>query len=319
MGAPGWVAIHRKLTGHPLWTRQRFTYGQAWVDLILLANYQDHVVLKAGRTVPVARGQVFTTMVELADRWRWNRKTVRVFLEALQRDNAADIQTSRGTDTGYTLITLRNYALYQDLTGRTLDIASGTGADIPLPIETDIPRTSLGQYLTREQGNNPPAPPGTGNLGGPYKTPKGGPEGASASASAAGGNGRAAPKRARRPEAPPDDEVQRLMETYPHDWQMRARHWKPHPNPDVARLVIIYREAVKTKTGSYPVTNGMHSRKAQDLLAGGRPFAEAEWLVREWVDDPPAYFADKGMIGLEHLARAVPQLLRRRAEREGRA
>ncbi len=109
----GWVRLHRKLADHPIWTREKFTKGQAWVDLILLASYADHIAFQSTKAVTVKRGQVLTSQVNLAKRWRWNRETVRTFLLLLKSTNMVAIETSKATDTGYTLITMLNYELYQ--------------------------------------------------------------------------------------------------------------------------------------------------------------------------------------------------------------
>jgi hypothetical protein len=150
MSAGGWVAIHRQLADHPIWTQERFTRGQAWVDLILLASYADHVSLRGTEALTVTRGQVLTSQVRLAARWGWNRKTVRGFLEALKAAAMADIETSRATDTGYTIITLRNFKRFQDIANRPADIENGTALDI----RTDIERTSDGHRVpTINKGN----------------------------------------------------------------------------------------------------------------------------------------------------------------------
>ena len=72
--------------------------------------------------VQVERGQFITSQVKLAERWRWNRKTVKKFLLILKSDEMLDFESSKGTDTGYTLITIRNYSKYQDKENDTLDI-----------------------------------------------------------------------------------------------------------------------------------------------------------------------------------------------------
>ncbi len=146
----GFVLIHRRLTDHPLWTGERFTRGQAWVDLILMASYADHLAFQGNRPVSVARGQLLTSQVKLASRWRWNRKTVRSFLEALKAATMVDIQTSKETDTGYTLITLRNFNHYQAQSRKALDIGSASGTDIEAAFE----RTSSGHRVpTINKGN----------------------------------------------------------------------------------------------------------------------------------------------------------------------
>jgi hypothetical protein len=121
----GWVRIHRRLLEHPIWTARRFTRGQAWVELILRANFQDSIAYQGNQILPVKRGQVLTTQVTLAHRWKWNRKTVRTFLEFLKAAKMVDIHTSRDTDTGYTLITLLNYDHFQGGDHPSLPIDAG--------------------------------------------------------------------------------------------------------------------------------------------------------------------------------------------------
>lgn len=53
----GWIKLHRTLTMHELWTAEPFTRGQAWVDLLLLANHRPGHIRKRGILVEVERGQ----------------------------------------------------------------------------------------------------------------------------------------------------------------------------------------------------------------------------------------------------------------------
>jgi hypothetical protein len=173
----GWVAVHRRLADHPIWTGERFTRGQAWVDLILRAAWKDYTAFQGNRPIPVARGQVLTSQVKLAARWKWNRKTVRGFLEALKADIMVAIETSKETDTGYTLITICNYGPFQDMARAGADIENGFGPDI----QTDIQRTSSGHPVPTENKYNKvnniagalPAPAGKDGKGtGPRKKPR---------------------------------------------------------------------------------------------------------------------------------------------------
>jgi len=131
----GWVQIHRSLLHHALWTGERYTRGQAWVDLILRASYTDHLALQGGRSISVRRGQVLTSQVALAHHWCWNRETVRTFLRLLNSANMIAIETSKATDTGYTLITLCNYGLYQGDGQGVLGLSSSIDSSIPPSFE----------------------------------------------------------------------------------------------------------------------------------------------------------------------------------------
>lgn len=72
-------------------------------------------MLRGDTWIDVLRGQVLTTQMYLAQRWGWNRKTVRRFLVVLKRAQMVDIAAATARDNGYTLITILNYGKYQDL------------------------------------------------------------------------------------------------------------------------------------------------------------------------------------------------------------
>jgi len=37
----GWISVYRSIQGHWLWEDRPFARGQAWIDLLLQANYKD--------------------------------------------------------------------------------------------------------------------------------------------------------------------------------------------------------------------------------------------------------------------------------------
>ena len=113
MAATGWVKLHRCLTTHPLWAGERFTRGQAWVDLILEAAFEDHESFATHGPSWIKRGQLLTSQMKLASRWRWDRETVRRFLRELERHGMVRIETSKATATGFTVITILNYEKFQ--------------------------------------------------------------------------------------------------------------------------------------------------------------------------------------------------------------
>lgn len=83
----GWIKVHRVLTAHNLWTSESFTRGQAWVDLLMLANHAPGIVRKQGLRIDLDRGDVGWSEIELSARWRWSRGKVRRFLDELLADN----------------------------------------------------------------------------------------------------------------------------------------------------------------------------------------------------------------------------------------
>lgn len=93
-----------------MWYSERFSKGQAWVDLLLLANHSDKKILFNGEFIIVERGQYLTSMVKLAEKWKWSRPTVTKFLNLLEKDK----MITRSSDNSKTLITIENYGIYQD-------------------------------------------------------------------------------------------------------------------------------------------------------------------------------------------------------------
>ena len=105
----GWIKLHRQLQDCPIWYGERFSKGQAWVDLLMLANHSDKDILFNGEIVTIKRGQYLTSMVKLSEKWLWNRKTVLSFLNLLEKDK----MIVRKSDNKKTLITIENYEIYQ--------------------------------------------------------------------------------------------------------------------------------------------------------------------------------------------------------------
>ena len=105
----GWIKLHRKLTENDLWTCEPFTRGQAWVDLLLLANHEYGYFYKRGVKIEVQRGQVGVSEVGLSDRWKWSRSKVRKFLKDLEKEQQIKIIKSNVTQT----VTINKYEHYQ--------------------------------------------------------------------------------------------------------------------------------------------------------------------------------------------------------------
>lgn len=110
MSEKGYVKIDRGITSHWVWEDKPFSKGQAWIDLILLANHKD-VKQESGSTVKIfKRGTVNRSILFLAHRWGWNPKTVRKFINALKSD---EMVVSEGSTQG-TTITIENYDKFQN-------------------------------------------------------------------------------------------------------------------------------------------------------------------------------------------------------------
>lgn len=106
----GWIKIDRQLFEHWLWEDKPFSKGQAWIDLIGLANYEDGKTPYKGKVIICRRGTVNRSISFLAKRWGWSRDKTRDFLNLLQSDNMIHVKAT----THQTTITLENYGKFQD-------------------------------------------------------------------------------------------------------------------------------------------------------------------------------------------------------------
>lgn len=99
--------VDRKLLEDPLWLAEPFTKGQAWLDLIGRASYEDGELTR--------RGELLVSERELARRWQWTRARVRWFLKKLETDGMIKRTRERTTPqpTQGTTLTVENYDKYQ--------------------------------------------------------------------------------------------------------------------------------------------------------------------------------------------------------------
>ena len=127
----GFIKLDRDIESHWLWSDKPFSKGQAWIDLLLLAQYKDNEVFVKGKLVSRKRGEVHISYAALADRWGWSRDKVRRFIALLEKEKMA---TSNAT-THNTTVTIENYSIYQDTcatsktTDNTTDNTTGNTTD----------------------------------------------------------------------------------------------------------------------------------------------------------------------------------------------
>ena len=104
-----WIKLYRSLMDNPLWLKEPFTYGQAWVDLLMMVCYKDAENIHRGQVREISRGSIYTSMEYLAKRWHRSRKWVRHYINMLKM---LKMVTTKVTTQG-TLITVENYASFQ--------------------------------------------------------------------------------------------------------------------------------------------------------------------------------------------------------------
>ena len=107
----GWIPVYRQIQENWMWKEKPFSKGQAWIDLIMLANYEDKKMPYKGEVITCERGTVNLSISLLAERWGWGREKARNFLKLLESDGMVTVNATKHRTT----ITIENYAIYNDV------------------------------------------------------------------------------------------------------------------------------------------------------------------------------------------------------------
>lgn len=109
-----WIMLSRQITEHKLW-RGEFSRGQAWIDMLLLANWKPGGIRIRGNDVELKRGQLTGSGRFLSARWKWSITKLNRFLDELESDHQIVREKSNVT----TVITIVNYDKYQETGAQT--------------------------------------------------------------------------------------------------------------------------------------------------------------------------------------------------------
>ena len=79
MSSQGWILLHRQIRDSALWNSEPFSKGQAWLDLIMLANHADAKQIFENHFIDIKRGQHLTSLTKLSETWKWSRSRTKRF------------------------------------------------------------------------------------------------------------------------------------------------------------------------------------------------------------------------------------------------
>ena len=151
----GWIKTDRSIQDHWLWDDKPYAYGQAWIDLLMLAAYEDKKVLWKNKLIDVKRGQYLTSIRYLAERWGWSKDRVMRYIALLKSDGMIDTDK----DSGRTLITIENYRFFQDVPDADKDSYKYTDKDTDKDASRTLTRTQTrtktkNKRIKEEKNNN---------------------------------------------------------------------------------------------------------------------------------------------------------------------
>jgi hypothetical protein len=136
----GFFLVYRGWRSNPVF-RGAYSKGEAWLWLLETACFKPTSFDIKGRTVTLQRGQLCASREQLSAAWSWSGSAVERFLTRLQTEQ----MIGRETGQGKSIITICNYAKYQDVGERAgQETGQGSGQ------KSDRNRTA------KEQGNKLP-------------------------------------------------------------------------------------------------------------------------------------------------------------------
>ena len=105
----GWFSMYRSLEEHWLWQDpEPFDKRSAWMDLIMMANFEDKKVLFNGELIVVKQGERITSIRKLMDRWHWGNTKVTNFLKLLESDGMITLEQD-SKKTRYKVVNYKDY------------------------------------------------------------------------------------------------------------------------------------------------------------------------------------------------------------------
>lgn len=125
---PGYVITARAMRDHHVvgfGSEGRYSKAEAWQDIIMECRYEPGKAMNRGRVMMLQRGEMIGAIAWLANRWNWTPKTVRGFLDQLERDgmiarfmvgpDGVRIPSKNGSQGGNhaNIISICNYDTYQ--------------------------------------------------------------------------------------------------------------------------------------------------------------------------------------------------------------
>ena len=151
----GWIKVYRCIEDNWLWDEVPFSYGQAWIDMLMMANHTQKKTLFNKEPVTIERGSFITSIRKLSTRWGWSKDKVLRFIRTLE----TDAMITKNSDNQRTLVTIVKYGDYQKQRDTDKDTNKDTGAtrnrhEADTNKDTDAPQTKRKECKNGKNGKN---------------------------------------------------------------------------------------------------------------------------------------------------------------------
>lgn len=109
----GFIGLYRSITRHWIYPKDIFTKYEAWIDLLLIINYEENKTFTGFDLEVCYPGETITSQQKLMKKWGWSKSKLLKFLEVLKKDHMLDFKS----DNKKTTIKILNFKKYQDFAG----------------------------------------------------------------------------------------------------------------------------------------------------------------------------------------------------------
>ena len=136
----GWIKISRKINEHWLW--EDANKLKWWIDLLLMAAWEEKQVLHQSQIVELKRGQLIASLNTLSKRWGANKRTVMRFLDMVQNEGMI---IHHQVHHQITVITICKYDRYQsgDNSECTTEYTTECTTECTTPLNNNIKNINI--------------------------------------------------------------------------------------------------------------------------------------------------------------------------------
>lgn len=113
----GYISLHRQIRDNRFWLSEPFTKGQAWVDILMLANHKENTIFIRGNRIDIKRGQLAYSKERLAREWKWSEKKVNNFLKMMEKEGQIILIKTPSI----VVVEIVNYIQFQEKEGQKKD------------------------------------------------------------------------------------------------------------------------------------------------------------------------------------------------------
>lgn len=128
------VKMERGWLDSEMFSDAPYSERDAWAWMICEARFVEGVIAIKGKPVTIGRGQLYSSIRFMSEKFQWSKDRVSRYLERLKKWGAISVETA----TGQNLITISNYNDYQSHKDAPKDTSKDSDKDAPKDKQEEI-------------------------------------------------------------------------------------------------------------------------------------------------------------------------------------